>query len=254
MKKILIAMASIMVMSILFTGCVVVNAGPVTTRTFDYLGFESVDIGSAFQAEVVQSNEWRIEITAPDSLFDHLVVAVDGHTLKIGLRNNNSWNYRRPKARITMPELYTLKISGASIGSATGFASNHDTDVYVSGASKLDLDLGAYDTRMLVSGASHVTGHLDVHDFRLEINGASKVNLSGSGNTLDIQASGASRVDMQNFNITDVSAGVSGASRVTISPSGKMSVSLSGASSLYYTGNPQLESIEVSGSSTIRKK
>jgi PBP1b-binding outer membrane lipoprotein LpoB len=256
MKKLLIVLPAVLALSLLVPGCSIVDAGPVTTRTFDYVGFDAIEVSSAFQAEIVQSNTWNISITAQENLFDHLNINIIGSTLKINLDGWGSWpwGYHQPKARITMPELYAFKLSGASKGSVSGFKSNHDTNVFVSGASKLDINLEAYDTRIDVSGASRINGRLNAHDMNLKVNGASRAELSGSGNALAIQASGASRADMENFTINDASVDLSGASRVTISPSGKMSVSVSGASSLVYTGNPQLETIDVSGSSTIHKK
>ncbi len=253
MKKMLIVPVMVLVLSLLISGCVV-DVGTVTTRTYDYTDFESVEISNAFQAEIVQSNIWSVSITAGSKLFDHLNISIEDRILKISLRSWQLWNFRQPKARITMPELYSLKLSGASTGSVSGFKSNHDTDFYVSGASKVDLDLEAYDSCAEVSGASRVTGRLSVHDMDMEVTGASRAELEGTGNSLDIYVSGASRVDMENFTMTDASVDVSGASRLTISPTGKTSVSLSGASSLHYTGNPQLESINISGSSTIHKK
>jgi hypothetical protein len=252
-KKLLVVLLSILVLPLFITSCIV-DTGPVTTRTFDYTDYKAVEISSAFQAEIVQSNDWSISITAGSKLVDHLDVRVEEGILKIGLRNWQSWNIRRPTARITMPELYSMKLSGASKVSIMGFQSQHDTDFNVSGASKLDLDLDAYDVRTEISGASRITGCINVHDFDMEVSGASRVELNGSGNLLDVYVSGASNVNLENFPTTEASVNVSGASRLTVSSTDKLSVSLSGASSLYYTGNPELNSIDVSGSSKIHKK
>ena len=110
-----------------------------TTKTFDYTDFVNVEVGSAFQVDVVQSDQWGISITAQDGLFDHINVDKVGDAVKIGL-DWSSWTHfpwatSAPTARITMPQLHTIKVSGASKGTVSGFRSDHDTDISVSGAS-----------------------------------------------------------------------------------------------------------------------
>ena len=259
MKRILAGLAAILALPVLFAGCSQANAGPVTTRNFDYVNFDNVEVNSAFEVELVQGSNYSITVTAQEKLFDQLSVTKSGGILQINLQWGwgtwvSSWGYQRPKARITMPDLYVLKLSGASKGSAKGFQSSHDTNVFLSGASSLDVDFEAYNTQIEVSGASRLTGKVKANDVRLQIDGASSAQLAGSANKVNLEESGASRADLEDLTAKEVTVELSGASRATVSPTDKMSVKISGASSLTYTGSPALESIDVSGASTIHKK
>ncbi len=133
----------------------------------------------------MQSSTWGVSLTAQQKLFDQIEVTKSGETLQINIQWGwgtwvSSWGYQRPKARITVPELSVLRLSGASKGSARGFKSTHDTDLFLSGASSLDIDIEAASSTIEVSGASRLTGKLTVDDVRLQINGASNATLTGS--------------------------------------------------------------------------
>jgi hypothetical protein len=259
MRRMLVCLAVLAALPVLFAGCARGNPGPVTSRTYDNTGFSSIEVSSAFEVEIVQSSTWSVALTAQQKLFDQIAVTQSGDRLEINLQWGwgtwlSSWGYQRPKARITVPELSVLKLSGASKGSARGFKSAHDTNVFLSGASTLDIDIEATNSSVEVTGASRLTGRLKANDIRLEINGASNANLSGSAGTIDLDGSGASRAEFGAVTASEIKVSLSGASRATVAPKDAISVELSGASSLTYSGNPALQSMEISGASTIHKQ
>ncbi len=259
MKKLLVAMAAVLVLPLLFAGCSQANLGPVTTKDYDQKEFANVEVNSSFQVDLVQGNDFSVAITAQEKLFDHISVKQVGSLLQINLEWGwgtwvSSWGFQRPKAKITLPYLNTLKLSGASKGSAVGFQTTRDTGVSVNGASSLDIDIAAANVRMDVSGASRLTGKAKGDYVLLQVDGASSATIAGSAGSLDLQESGASHTDLEGLNAVTVNVDVSGASRAVVSPTDKMSVKISGASSLTYTGSPSLEAIDVSGASTIHKK
>ena len=259
MKGILMGLAAILALPILFAGCSRPDPGPTTTKNFDFADFNKVEVNSAFEVELVQSSTYSIMITAQERLFDQLSLTKSGETLQINLQWGwgtwvSSWGYQRPKARITMPDLNELKLSGASKGTVRGFRSSHDTNVFLSGASSLDVDFEAYNSRIEVSGASRITGRVKATGLSFQIDGASSAELSGSSGKINLEASGASRASLESVAAGAVSVELSGASRATVSPKDNMSVKISGASSLTYTGSPSLDSIDVSGASTIHRK
>jgi hypothetical protein len=254
-----LALTVVLVIPALFAGCSRVNPGPVTTREFDYTDFSKVEVASAFEVEIVQSDTWSISVTAQETLFDHINITKNDDTLEINLQWGwgtwvSSWGYQRPKARISMPELYMLSLSGASKGSIAGLNSQHQTDFSVSGASSLDMDIEGLNSVIQVSGASHITGKIKASDLRLEVTGASRADLSGSADSLTLEASGASNAVLGGVVVGSADIDLSGASKATVSPEDTMKVVLSGASSLTYSGSPELQAIEVSGASTIHKK
>lgn len=259
MKKIIftLLLISLILLIPILAGCVVVSlsekAGPITTQYYDYTDFTGIDVGHAFEVTVTQSDNYSISITAGENAFEHLDIHKDGSTLVIGV---DTWAinwFVSPKLTVTMPVLTGLELSGASKCTACGFRSSSDMSVHLSGASELDLDMETGDFFTELSGASKLTGRLIAASSDIELSGASYVSLTGSGGDIRIDGSGASHVDLLDFPVANAYIDFSGASRATLNVNGVLNVSLSGASSLEYTGSPLMGEMDISEASSINR-
>jgi hypothetical protein len=258
MKKAIVAvLVAVLLAAGLLAGCVcwVPGSGNLDTQEFNFSEFTRVEAGSAFQVEIAQSDTFSVSITADDNLFDNIQVSREGETLKIGLKRAIP-SFRTLKAEITMPDLYELKLSGATRGTIKGFSSTEDFDLELSGASSLDIsDMAAGDIKFEISGASRVSGDITASgDARVDLSGASKAELEGSASDIVIAAFGASRVELDNFPVNNADVTLGGASRATVNLDGKLDAALSGASKLSYIGEPTMGDINTSGGSTLSKK
>ena len=258
MKKAIVAVLTVVLLtSGLLAGCggVVKGSGNLETQTFDFTGFTRVEVGHAFEVEIVQSDSYSVTITADDNLFKYIQVSKEGGTLKIGLKPiTTSWSATL-RAEITMPQLSGLALSGATRGTVSGFSSTENLDIKVSGASSLDLvEMSASDIDFEISGASRVTGDIIASDADFEVSGASTVQLQGSAKDIVIDASGASRAELAAFPVNNADVKLSGASRGTVNMDGRLDANLSGASKLEYIGEPTMGNINTSGASTLSKK
>jgi len=106
----------------------------------------------------------------------------------------------------------------------------------------------------MVSGASRVTGDITAGDVEFDISGASTIQLEGSANDIIADVSGASRFNLDDFTVNNADVDFSGASSGTINLDGRLDADLSGASRLWYIGEPVMGIINVSGASTLSKK
>ena len=233
----------------------ITGSGNLATEEMDFSDFTIVEVGYAFEAEITQSNSYSVSITADDNLFDYIQVSKTGGTLRIGLKPNYSYQSLTLRAEITMPDLQELEFSGATHGTVEGFSSLHNLVLDISGASSLDMvDVSAGDIEINLSGASTVTGGITASgDAQLDISGASTIELEGAANDLLTIVSGASRLELSDFPVHNANVNLSGASQATINLDGILDADLSGASHLYYIGEPTLGDIETSGGSTISK-
>jgi len=235
----------------------ITGSGNLVTDEMDFSDFTIVEVGYAFEVEITQSNSYSVTITADDNLFDYIQVSKTGETLRIGLKPG--YSYRWPltlRAEITMPDLYELEFSGATDGTVEGFSSSHKLVLELSGASSLDMvDMSAGDIEIIVSGASTVTGSITaIGDAQFDLSGASTIELEGTANDLLTLVSGASHLELSDFPVHNANVDLNGASQATINLDGRLDADLSGASHLYYIGEPTLGDIEISGGSTINKK
>jgi len=242
MKKAIIIAAIVVAVAVISTVLILegwpgglVGSGNLETETYAFTDFNKVEISSAFEFEIEQSSSYSIEITVDDNIMEYVRVSQDGQTLKIGLRPAIWVGSVTLKASVTMPELSGLDISGASRGTISDFSSTEDLDI-------------------MVSGASTVTGDITAGDVEFDISGASTVQLEGSANDMVADVSGASSFHLDDFTVNNADVDFSGASSGTVNLSRRLNADLSGASRLWYIGEPIMGNIDTSGASTISKK
>jgi len=212
-----------------------IASGNLETEEYAFANFTEVDIGSAFEFEIKQSSSYSINITADDNFMDYVRVSQDGQTLKIGLRTVAWLGSATLRASVTMPQLSDLTVSGASRGDIYDFSSTEDVDI-------------------TVSGASRVNGDITAGNVEFDISGASTIQLEGSADDMVASVSGASRFNLGGFIVNNADVNFSGASSGTINLDGRLDADLSGASRLWYIGEPTMGDINTSGASTISKK
>jgi hypothetical protein len=235
---------TLMLGGMIVAGCVAVptlrtlrGSGNTVTNEYNLDGFTRVEVGSAFQVEIVQAESYSVSVTVDDNIEEHLDVSKSGDTLRIRLEPmvRLGFNSVTLKARITLPTLEGLELSGATTGDVSGFKSDLPLDVDVSGASTLRGDISAGDARV-------------------EASGASTVRLEGQARDLDVVASGASTADLERFAAADVRVEASGASRAIVNVNGRLDAEASGASSVRYVGETTSVKADTSGASSVQKR
>ena len=205
-----------------------------------FIDFTAAQVEWAFNVIITQSNSFSVIITAEEKAFDDIQVTKTGDTLKIGCKLDlfrglpiKSVPPKMRRAKITMPELYKLNLSGATRGEVKGFSSSHNLVLGLSGTSSLEMI------------------DMSVGDVRVDLSGASNLKAKGLANNLHITASGASHLDLSEFPLHDANVNLSGASRATVNLDGVLDANLSGASRLKYIGQPTIRNIQTSGGSKV---
>ena len=212
-----------------------VGSGNLETEEYPFADFTEVEIGSAFDFEIDQASSYSVSITADDNIIDHVQVSQVGQTLKIGFGLLRPIGGVTLRASVTMPQLSGLTASGATRGTVSGFSSTEDLNV-------------------AVSGASRVTGDITAGNVQFGISGASTIQLEGSADNMDATASGASHLNLDDFVVNNADVNLSGASSGTVNLDGRLDANLSGASNLWYIGEPTMGDIDTSGASAVRRK
>ena len=230
------------------------GAGKVETREFDFSDFTNVEVACCFEVEISRSDSHGVTVTGNESLFDYVDVDKSGNTLKISVKPFRFHTRPTLKARVTMPVLSKLRLSGAAKCSVGGFSSQESLDVNLSGASNLGVDIEAGKTRVEISGASNLRGNMKLGDSEFTLSGASRAELKGSADNVELSAWGASWLDLAEFALRDTSVNLKGASTAAVNVNGKLDLGISGGSRLCYSGSPTMGSINVSDASTLTQK
>jgi hypothetical protein len=216
-------------------GIAITGSGTPVTKTYDFSGFTGIAAGSAFRVELTQGAAFHVEVTTDDNVAEQLRVEKSGSTLQLHLDPNLSLRNVTLNARVTMPELSELRLSGATDTTLAGFKSDKPLMVELSGASRLKGDV--------VAGEA-----------TLEVSGASQAHLTGRSRKLSVSASGAGQADCSEFDSGDTRADASGASQIRVKPSGTFDGEASGAATIRYGGNPTQVESRSSGAASVKKQ
>ncbi len=246
---------SIFIMPLTTYGC---SNSPVT-NTFEFTDFTRLDIQTAYNVQVIQAATYSISITSSKALVDYLSVTKTEDTLTIKLQPHHQFTdfllmRKTLKVKIMMPAIHSIDLSGVSVCSVKGFKSTKNLNLNISGASSMTLDnIETGNTNIIVSGASRLEGKVKAENLEFDISGASKVELDGEAEDIKLVSSGASNVNLQEFTSQTATVMLSGASRATVDVRKLLNGSLTGASSLFFLNNPEVE-VEVQGASTVKHK
>jgi hypothetical protein len=232
----------------------IVGSGPSTTREYNFADFTNLELSHGFNVIVSASNSYKVTVTVPENVVSHLEVSQSGKTVKIGLQPI-IYAGSRLQAEVTMPVLARLSLSGGSFCRAAGFSSTQALDLLASGGSEIELDMAAGQTNINISGGGQVTGNYTFTDASIELSGGSRVEFDGKGNNITkLEASGGSKAILPKLALQNADMNLNGGSQADLTVNGKLTVRLSGGSSLKYSGNPQIDQINVSGGSSISRK
>lgn len=190
------------------------GSGNIKQETRDVSGFEEIEANGAVNAEITVGSAFTVTVEADDNLLQYIKTEVSGSSLKIFTEGKISPK-TKISVKISMPELKGLDINGASTVTAANIKSD---------------------------------------SLEIKANGASKVKISGETKDLNANANGASTIDAESLKAEDADADSNGASTVIVSASNDLKAEASGASTIYYSGEPKNIKQNSSGVSSIKKK
>ena len=137
----LAALASTLAISAVLFACGIFKggiegSGNVVAEHMAISGFNKVEVGNTFDVTITPGATFKVKVEADDNLLEYLDVKKSGETLEIRLRGGTSIRNATLRAEVSLPELRSIKLSGASNGRVQGFESSR-FDASLSGASFL---------------------------------------------------------------------------------------------------------------------
>lgn len=240
--------------------------------------FNKIKVSSAISLYLSQGNTQAVAVSSEDAdVTAKIITEVSNGTLKIYVENGfwNKWNWgnKHLRAYVTFTQLEMLDASGASSVELTDPINIGDLKLVLSGASSMKGDIkgGAFDfdingastgkinvkatsLKLSASGASTFKGDVTADKMDYDVNGASTTDVDGTTTNLIVSASGASNFRGGDLQAVSCKIEATGASSANINVSKTIDATASGASSIHYSGDASLSNIDVSGSSTVKKR
>ena len=195
-------------------GSGVKGSGVASSETREADDFTGVDVGGVFEVEITAGKEYSVRVQADDNLLPYVKTEVDSGVLKIS--TTERINSHSPlRVVVTAPDIDHLDVSGVSKVSLVGVKNS---------------ELG------------------------LHLSGASKMKLEGETSDLNVEVSGASSIDAESLKAKTATVDTSGASKVSVFVTERLSSEASGASKIQYSGNPTSVEKKTSGAGKISQK
>ena len=217
------------------------------THTYDFRDFTALSVSHAFKVDLTFEDRYEVSIDVPDFIEPYLIVSQNGEKVRLDLeRLPNDIQLKLNDAnsslmaRVSVPKLTRLQLSGASKVTASGRLVLGSETLYLqlSGATELYglAAEGRYggDADQLeieLSGASGAQFDGNYAETDAEISGSSKLTMTGDTKNLSLELSGATKFESLG-KTARASVALSGASKAKLSVSEKLQYALSGVSTL----------------------
>jgi len=198
--------------------------------------FSKVETGGSWDVIITKGSkdEVRLETTGFD--LSKVITEVDNDKLEIKLVKGN-YNNVNLKVYITIRELESVGASGS--GNVT-LASDFEARSF---------DLG-------LSGSGSIAAkNIRAEKFNVGMSGSGKITIEGGeAEEVNIGQSGSGNLSALNFTAENVIIGKSGSGDTSIGVTESFTVGSSGSGNIYYRGNPDKQSIGISGSTKLIKQ
>ncbi len=199
--------------------------------------FSKIKVSHGIDIFISQADTESLAVSASEQKYaDKVITVVEGNTLRIYYDGGQNWssNNKKLKVYISFKNIDEIDASGAS-------------DVHVAGT------INAKDLKLKLSGSSDFTGNVKADQLIMDLSGSSDVKISGTAALLNLENSGASDVKGYELAVDICNSKSSGASDVNITVNKELNVVASGASDVYYKGNPVVKNVHSSGASTVAR-
>lgn len=202
-------------------------------KKYDITGFSAVDVGWGMNVDIVQAEQYSVEVETDKKHFDYIKVEKDGNTLRVYISTKK--NYRlndQVNIRIAMPECEAISLHGGAKGNISMKTPDKPFDVELSGGARLK-------------------GNINCSDISLDLSGGSQVEFSGKAENLKVDGSGGAMMRLKDLSVKDVDAELSGGAMAYVTMNGKLNVSASGGSQVKYYGSATIGKMDFSGGAGV---
>jgi hypothetical protein len=198
--------------------------------------FNQIENNGSWDVEITKGSKDEVRLESSSFDLGKVITEVDGRKLKIKLEKDNYKNVNI-KVFVTVRELESVGNGG-------------------SGDMVINSDFGADSFSIGLSGSGSIsTRNINAGKLSVGMSGSGKVIIAGGqADEANIGQSGSGDFEGINFTADAVKIGKSGSGNTSISVKEDFTVGSSGSGNVYYRGNPEKQSIGISGSSKVIKQ
>ncbi len=117
------------------------GSGDIISITKDYTDFHSVRASHSFNVTIKYSDDYSVRLEIDKNIEKYLIAEVEDGVLMLGLESGHSYSDITLEAEITMPDIKSLGLSGASRCRITDFKFDHQFRCRLSGSSRIAAEM-----------------------------------------------------------------------------------------------------------------
>lgn len=214
------------------------SAGPMVQRNYEVGAFDRIELAGAYEATVRTGAAPSVHAKGGEKVLEHLVVEIDGDTLKVHPRKRGfSWGGwgkgSRVELTITVPALKAAELAGSGgmrIDRVTGDSFNGG----VAGSGNLNID------------------RIEVEQLKIGIAGSGNANAgTGTARTVEYEIAGSGAINARGVAAEDASISIAGSGGVVAQATGTAKVDIAGSGDVDLTGGAKC-SVSKAGSGDVR--
>jgi hypothetical protein len=226
-------LASAAMLSSCSTKCIE-DSGKHLTKDSKVKPFDEIELSGPVKLVLRQDSSFAVKISADSAIMEQIKPDVSGHTFKLELDPMKYCGKDSIIVSVGVGAVKKIKAKGASKVYSDGRLNLADLDLNLSGTTDLNLNINA----------GKVTTNID---------GASKLTLSGQAGSHELESKGVLNMDAFSFVVGRYDLEVEGTGKLNINVLNDLKVNTSGATSIYYKGNPKNVSEKKSGTAKLEK-
>ena len=198
--------------------------------------FIQIENNGSWDVEITKGSKDEVRLESNGFDLSKVITEVDVDKLKIKLEKGSYKNVNI-KVYVTVRELESVGKGG-------------------SGDMRINSDFGADSFSMGLSGSGNIFAqNINAGKLSVGMSGSGKIVIEGGqADVANIGQSGSGDLEAIEFTAEDVKIGKSGSGDTSIGVTESFTVGSSGSGNIYYRGNPEKQSIGISGSSRVIKQ
>lgn len=219
------------------------ESGPIQHKEFNG-DFDEIQVSQAIEAEIIKSETEKVEISAPQSIINEILVDNDGGKLHIHYKPGiRVMNISKVTAKIYTKDFNKLLADSAARIIIKDKFTQEKTDVEASSAGSISGDLEANDMDINISSSSSYDGKIWAVNLDIESSSGSTLDISGKAKKVDISASSGSSVSAKGVIADNVEADASSGANIQISAVSSVKAGASSGGSVDISKKGELKSV-----------
>jgi hypothetical protein len=238
MKKLSMLIAAVLFIAITLPSCRKVSGdGPIVTQKREVSGFKEIKSEISGDVYVTYGSAYEITVEAQQNILNVLETVLTGDRLTLRFKpNTHIRTHERIIVRISTPDIKALILSGSGNIQGMNLMETNRLLLNISGSGNIHLH--EVNTQLLDAG----------------ISGSGSISVNGGSATDEIiEIKGSGSIDLLSLEAANSDVNISGSGNAKLNVTEHLKVKISGSGNVYYTGNPSVDEVKITGSGSLKK-